>query len=217
LSSADDATSVDPGVATGLKEVVVVVLVELLTADERLACECLFGLAYKAVAEADGHVDEKEFTVFEGLLQGAAADDAREMLPLREHAGRGSLPDLARELLASDKGAFAQHVAATGSFAPGTDIENHLQAFVDRATGPEDYERRVANARGVIFEAIFFGMRTGWASGGLLGSKISRDESAQLMHLSIALEQMLGGTALGITAEDMVGVLKYQHLTRAAW
>lgn len=186
-----------------------------MTSDEVFAAECLFGLMYRAAAEADGKVDDKEFAVFEELLDGRAADS--QMLPPRAHVELGSVSDLARQVLNADKRRFDAHLASGGDYKAAADIEIHLQAFVDRATGPEDWQQRVANARGLIFEALFFGIRTALASGGRFGSKVSREESAQLIQLSINLKELLSETSLGLTHDDMTTVLKYTVLDKAAW
>ena len=58
---------------------------------------------------------------------------------------RRSVPDLARELLEGDKTSFARHLGEGGGFAPASDIEIHLQAFIDRAANADDRAERIKN------------------------------------------------------------------------
>lgn len=178
----------------------------LLTAEELLACECFFLLAWDTAAQADGRVDDGERRVLDFLLNGAAAHHDF-MLPMRYHTDLGSTPYLAHVVLRADKGALRDHLATVGSFAPASEIDERLEAFVRRARTPDEMSERIAYGRGLFFEAVYFGIQTARATGARFGPKISQDERSRIVQFGVDMTTLVSGSSLDVSRDDTVRVL----------
>ena len=145
-------------------------MIELLTDEECLAAETLFGLCWWCGARDDQSPDDPAHRLYQRFMSGRAADDPAALMAASKHTELGSAPTLALEILRHDKTRLSEHLASVDEewkrWRPGMDVDTHLPAFVARASNPTDPHERPAAARGLVYEAFHFGARTAAASGG---------------------------------------------------
>jgi hypothetical protein len=178
-----------------------------LTPEETLAFECLFGLFWKAVADEEGESREEEDNLLRLLLDGSAGD-SQEMLSPQWHATRRSSPELARAILSHDKRALGRVLVEGGGFVEkAVDVDIHCAAFIGRATDDTGRGDRVANCRGLLFEAINLGVRTLHANEAFAAPSAYAAKRAKLRQIVGFLAQIVSESPVSLSEEDINAVV----------
>ena len=145
-------------------------MLDLMTDEECMVAEALFGFCWWCGARDDQSPDDPAHPLYQAFMSGHAAEDPAALMTPSKHAELGSSPALAIEILRHDKTRLSEYTALVDEewkrWRPGADVDTHLPTFVARATDPTETQERLAAARGLVYEAFHFGARTAAASGG---------------------------------------------------
>jgi hypothetical protein len=182
-------------------------MLHLMTDEECLAAEALFGFCWWCGARDDLSPEDPAYPIYQAFLSGSAADDPRALVPEATHEMFGSSATLAIEVLRHDKSRLLQHVSSVDEewtrWRPGADVDVHLPAFITRATDADDADSRLAAARGLLFEAFHFGARTAAMSGGKHNSGL-----ALVIETADRMASSCRETGLPVSADELKTIVR---------
>jgi hypothetical protein len=147
-------------------------MLELMTDEECFVAECFFGFCWWLGARDAGSPHDPATRIYRDFTSGAVADQPALRLAGATHAELESSPTLATEILQHGKLRLVKHAVSIHEerrWRAGMDVDTHLPAFIARATDRADEDERIAAARGLIFDAFYFGAITAAMSGGRHG------------------------------------------------
>lgn len=165
---------------------------EQCTSEEWLSFCTAFLLIHRAVAVADGRVDDREQKLLTSLLAG---NEVANTLEPRVHNRLDSSPQLAQEVLTMNDPRVRSLAEPDADLTIGMEAPRHLSALVSRTENESDSRR---SARGLLFEVMHFGLRVGRASGRTFGSKLDDKE---------VRNWTIFGGSFGVATEELATIL----------